>query len=220
VKSGLFSSSRRIPSGEEHWIPLSDLMTGLMMVFLLIAVAFMVKVQADEAKTRAVAVLYERLKNDLYVDLHKEFQADLPRWGAELHPDLTIRFMEPDILFPTGSAVLTTRFREILNNFAPRYLRILGYTSTSWRTNNVDEAYLGNMELSQERTTATLEFLLRMESLSQYKPFMRHNVTANGLSFSHLVYNKDGGEDTRRSQRVEFRVRTNADARLAQILKL
>jgi hypothetical protein len=35
---------------EAQWISLSDLMTGLMMLFMLIAVAFMLKVQADAAK--------------------------------------------------------------------------------------------------------------------------------------------------------------------------
>ena len=35
---------------EEHWIPLSDLMTGLMMVFMLIAVVFMIQVQAEAKK--------------------------------------------------------------------------------------------------------------------------------------------------------------------------
>ena len=36
---------------EEHWIPLSDLMTGLMMVFMLIAIMFMIQVQAEAKKT-------------------------------------------------------------------------------------------------------------------------------------------------------------------------
>ena len=35
---------------EEHWIPLADLMTGLMMVFMLVAVVFMVKVEAESAR--------------------------------------------------------------------------------------------------------------------------------------------------------------------------
>jgi hypothetical protein len=36
---------------EDHWIPLSDLMTGLMMVFMLIAIMFMTQVQAEAQKT-------------------------------------------------------------------------------------------------------------------------------------------------------------------------
>jgi hypothetical protein len=32
---------------EEHWIPLSDLMTGLMMMFMLVAIIFMVQVDEE-----------------------------------------------------------------------------------------------------------------------------------------------------------------------------
>jgi succinate dehydrogenase hydrophobic anchor subunit len=37
-------------SQEDHWVPLSDLMTGLMMIFLLVAIVFMLQVKRDEAK--------------------------------------------------------------------------------------------------------------------------------------------------------------------------
>jgi hypothetical protein len=46
---------------QTHWIPLADLMTGLMMVFLLIAISYMVKVEAASQRIREVAVLYERM---------------------------------------------------------------------------------------------------------------------------------------------------------------
>jgi hypothetical protein len=37
---------------EEHWIPLSDLMTGMMMIFMLVAVVFMIKVEAESDDLR------------------------------------------------------------------------------------------------------------------------------------------------------------------------
>jgi len=37
---------------EDHWIPLSDLMTGLMMVFMLVAIAFMIQVEAESEKVK------------------------------------------------------------------------------------------------------------------------------------------------------------------------
>ena len=36
-------SADRTAASEAHWIPLSDLMTGLMVMFLLIAVCYMVR---------------------------------------------------------------------------------------------------------------------------------------------------------------------------------
>jgi len=62
----------------------------------------------------------------LYEDLRKGFSADLPRWNAQLiKADLTLRFSDPDILFAQGSSELKPAFRDILNDFFPRYVRIL-----------------------------------------------------------------------------------------------
>ena len=46
----LFPKPKRADAKEDHWIPLSDLMTGLMMMFMLIAIMFMVKIEADTKK--------------------------------------------------------------------------------------------------------------------------------------------------------------------------
>ena len=222
---------------EEHWIPLSDLMTGLMFLFLLIAVAYMVQVELQAQKAKKVALIYEQTRQELYQDLYHEFRSDLPKWGAELYPDtLTIRFKEPDVLFQTGSDRLQTKFTEILDSFFPRYVRILtspkyrtaisevrieGYTSTIWHVGSTpQEAYIGNMELSQSRTRSVLNYVLAMPDMQTYWPWLRERVTANGLSSSHLIINHDGSEDQGSSQRVEFRVITNADVQIRKVLEL
>jgi len=56
---------------EEHWVSVSDLMGGLMMVFLLIAVVYMVQLEIESRKVRDVAVLYDRLRTQLYEDLNE-----------------------------------------------------------------------------------------------------------------------------------------------------
>jgi len=149
-----FGARHRAPE-QTHWIPLADLMTGLMMVFLLIAITYMVKVEAASQHIREIAVLYERMKVELYNDLKKEFEQDLPRWGAELDRDSTIRFKEPDVLFPIGSSELKNNFKIILDDFFPRYVRILdleryhdavqeirieGHTSSIWQNVPPDQA--------------------------------------------------------------------------------
>ncbi len=223
------------PSQEEHWIPLSDLMTGLMMVFLLIALTYMVKVETVNARIRHIAVSYNKVHNELYRDLKSEFHADLPGWGAEIHRDLSVRFREPDILFDTGSDTLKPRFREILKSFFPRYVRILnspkyrgeireirieGHTSSFWKgATNPDDAYFRNMALSQARTRTTLEYVLTLPSVASEKGWLKKRLTANGLSSSHLILAGGGREDFSRSQRVEFRVRTDAEARIATIIE-
>lgn len=237
--SSVFSTQDEdgVAPSESHWIPLSDLMTGLMMMFLLIAVLYMVQVEAQSKKIKTVAVLYEQLKDDLYLDLSRELKDDLPRWGAELRrSDLAIRFKEPDVLFGVGSSELRPQFKAILDDFFPRYIAILtspkyrdaitevrieGHTSSVWGTGRAGErdSYFLNMALSQARTRSTLEYAMTLPALAKDEPWLRQYLTANGLSFSKLVRNADGTEDQARSQRVEFRVLTNAEERIATMLQ-
>src|SRR5690242_13168507 len=104
-------------SEESHWIPLSDLMTGLMVIFLLIAVSYMMQVEADAARIKDVAVAYSEIKDALFEDLNREFSKDLSKWKAQLlKNDLTIRFSEPEVLFATGSSELKPEFQAILQD--------------------------------------------------------------------------------------------------------
>lgn len=245
-----FESQHTLGKPEEtHWIPLSDLMTGLMMMFLLLSLVFMVKVEANSKEIeknakqiqiksnqiREIAILYEKMKVELYKDMYKEFEKDLNKWGAEIDADTTIRFKEPDVLFATGDAELKPKFVEILDDFFPRYVNILtsdkyrnviqevrieGHTSSFWaKSISVKEAYFKNMALSQARTRSTLQYVMSIPEVETEFEWLKRFVTANGLSSSHLILNSFGKEDFGRSQRVEFRVRTDSESRIAKIIE-
>ena len=222
---------------EDHWIPLSDLMTGLMAMFLLISVLYMIQVESDARQIKDVAVAYTEIRDSLYEDLMREFGPDLAKWRAEIDKDqLSLRFTEPEVLFATGKADLKPEFTAILDNFFPRYVRILtsgkyheaitevrieGHTSAFWsQATSEDEAYFLNMALSQARTRTTLSHVMEMASVTTQRSWLKQFVTANGLSSSKPIRAADGSEDTERSQRVEFKVRTDAELRIARILAL
>src|ERR1700730_6244304 len=122
---------------EAQWISLSDLMTGLMMLFMLIAVAFMLKVQADEAKARDIAKQYSQIRQELYDELYAAFKDDLPVWNAVFTKDLILTFRGPEVLFDTGKADLKPRFKQILQDFFPRYVKII--TSSKYK-NSIKES--------------------------------------------------------------------------------
>lgn len=215
---------------EDYWIPLADLMTGLMLIFLLIAVSYMIKVHHEETKlrqeyTQQNAALVNNLviKNQLFHNLMDEFGNDLPLWRASIESnDLAISFNAPGVLFDTGQATLKPQFAKILDDFFPRYLEVLqnkqykdsiaairidGYTSSVWgRTTNKNQAYFLNMQLSQQRTMHVLEYLYYMNSDPIIQQYLREHFTANGLSSSHLILSQDGTEDPLKSQRVEFKI--------------
>lgn len=220
----------------EYWSSISDLMSGLMMIFLLIAIAYMHNITQGQQKIKKIAVTYQEAQIALYEKLNETFKEDLPKWQAVIDKEtLSIQFFEPDILFQTGKADVTPKFKEILDDFFPRYLKIIfseefkdtlaevrieGHTSSEWstRTSSSDEAYFNNMHLSQERTRSVLLYCYSITPKNTYKKLIQRYVTANGLSSSKLVYNEDGTENKTRSRRVEFRTRTNAENRIIQIL--
>ena len=219
-------------SSNSHWIPLSDLMMGLMMVFLLLATMYMLRV---EQTTTLIVKEYETTRNNLHRALQKEFDQNFKEWDAELLGDMTIRFKNPEVLFATGSDKLKTKFKEILNDFIPRYIKILtgdqfkdsikeirieGHTSTFWKNSSSSlDGYFKNMTLSQARTRTTLKFIFLLPETVENEEWLKTRLTANGLSSSRPIKNKNLKIDEEASQRVEFRIVTNADEKLETIAK-
>jgi outer membrane protein OmpA-like peptidoglycan-associated protein len=220
---------------ESQWLPISDLMSVLMMVFLLISVSYMLKVYQEKEKIEEVAITYNKLQNELYNDISEEFSEDLKKWNAEIDKiSLSVRFKAPEILFSIGSSNMKSEFKNILNDFFPRFIEILysdkykeeieeirieGHTSSYWsEKTSTDKAYIFNMELSQNRTRNVLNYLLSVENEASKNEWLKQNVTANGLSSSKLIYDSNGTENRELSRRVEFRVKTNAEKRIAKIL--
>jgi outer membrane protein OmpA-like peptidoglycan-associated protein len=232
----------RSRSQEDHWVPLSDLMTGLMMIFLLVAIVFMLQVKKNEArileaqnKVRDIATRYTDLRGQLYKELSLEFKDDLTKWRASIKPDLTVRFEEPTVQFDTGAAVVKDGFKAILSSFFPRYIRILrspkyvdaieevrieGHTSATWKNLAPELAYYENMRLSQDRARSVLVHVFAIPTIRDDETlrWILARVTANGLSSARRLLFLDGSEDSAGSQRVEFRVRTSAEDQLTKIL--
>lgn len=229
---GSFKNSRR--QNSEHWISMSDLMAGLMMVFLFISVTYMHYIRIERDKIKQFAVTYQKSNIDLYNALLNEFSDDLKKWDAEIDMNtLEFRFNSPDALFLVGSAELKMEFRSILDDFFPRYLNILskfkfhindvrieGHTSSGWSgAPTEDIAYFNNMELSQGRTYTVLRYLYVMPSVSSFRPWIKENFTAVGYSSSNPVINEFGLEDVERSRRVAFKITTNAETQIKKIIQ-
>jgi outer membrane protein OmpA-like peptidoglycan-associated protein len=219
---------------EDHWISVSDLMAGLMILFMFIAITYIRPVVTERDRIKEIAVTWQEGEVKLHEELEKEFRNDLTRWNAELDKNsLTVRFRAPEVLFDPGSPRLKPEFQSILNDFFPRYvavlsrfednieeIRIEGHTSSEWeREADQERAYFRNMDLSQARTRAVLEHCLNLSNILDRRSWLREKLTANGLSSSKLIVGTDGQEDRSRSRRVEFRVRTNAKDQIVRILE-
>lgn len=221
---------------DDNWISVSDLMAGLMMVFLFILIIY--AKTADERLQNAQEVVVEWRNSELaiYEALRDEFEADLAKWDAIIEKEtLSIRFQSPDILFETGKSELSPEFKAILSDFMPRYIELLiskfydkieevrieGHTSSEWnKTSGELQAFTKNMKLSQDRTRAVLDYSINLASLRELTPWMIKTVSANGLSSARVILDKDTGVENRAlSKRVEFRIKTKSQETLFKIIE-
>ena len=231
---------------EEHWVSISDVMAGLMVIFLFIAISYMVNAnrkteRITELKDRVENLLdaYRNLQRALSKELQREFEGDLAEWTGDLDMEtLSIRFKKP---FAQGGAAVPNSFKFVLHDFFPRYIAILtkheykdgiaeirieGHTSSEWHHEvTLDEAYFNNMELSQNRSRNVLRYVLGINNpkISRNKAWIMENMTANGLSSSQLIYDKEGElliENKEESRRVEFRVVTKSEKLIDEIKEL
>jgi outer membrane protein OmpA-like peptidoglycan-associated protein len=219
---------------ESHWLSVSDLMAGLMMVFLFVAIALMMDAFTERDKIKQVAVAYQENQVAIFDSLNEEFGKDLEHWNAEIDEEtLTFTFKSPKVLFKVGEIDLSDKYKSLLIDFFPRYMAVLepyqksinevrieGHTSSVWNSYVTDRiAYFNNMELSQGRTRSVLNFVFGMDKTKQYRNWIKSHVAAVGLSSSKPIYKNNGKEDRARSRRVSFRVITNADIQIKKILQ-
>ena len=237
--SKLDKFKRKDKNSDNIWSSISDLMSGLMIVFLFTSVIFMSKVidentniKKQQQTVENIVATYEESKENIYNDLYNEFENDIKSFNMEIDKDGTVRFKEPEVFFNKGESELKTEFKDILDSFFPRYInliytkykdkvteiRIEGHTSSEWE-DGVDKkvSYFKNMELSQDRTRNVLEYVMNMKKLNEYEDWLIDNITANGMSYSHRIF-KENIEDKDASRRVEFRVITNSEETINNII--
>jgi len=309
---------RKKDNSSQHWLTISDLMSGLMIIFIFIAISFMRSTYLEKEKVKKIEIQYEELilkdknldeairelneikeKNDvlqlekdklteklaqldnfnavldekekisqeltqirgiaeayqnnqlaIYEALKKAFPDDElseDKLNAEIDKEtLTFIFKSSDSLFDNASANLKEKYKQALTVFFPKYIqailpykdsiseiRIEGHTSSEWNVfpkeiKNKDMdikdlyGYFGNMNLSQDRTNSVLNYVLndlRTEIPNEYRKWLRDHTAAVGLSSSKPILDENGNEDKNKSRRVTFRIITNADSKIQQILQ-
>ena len=210
---------------EEHWVSISDVMAGLMVIFLFISISYMVNANNKTERIREMRNNIEQLLNaytNLQADLSEELKVEFEgtpikrrqfqvKWQGHLDMStLSIRFKKP---FIQGNASVPIGFKRVLYDFFPRYISILskpeyrneiseirieGHTSSEWHYNvTSDEAYYNNMELSQNRARNVLGYVLEINNskVIENKQWIKQYLTANGLSSSRPILTSVGGRE-------------------------
>lgn len=207
------------------WMSVSDLMTGLMVIFLFIAIAYSQQLQqkaeelekAQEQLRSSVAVLtqYNAHRDGLHEKLIREFAQDTAHWHMHIGEDLSIRFTNVDVLFESREDALKPGFQSILDEFLPRYfntllsdslrthiseIRIEGHTDPT--STDQSDPYMTNLKLSQRRANSVLSYYRHSVHFRQLRQEDKQQLefwfTANGLSFGHTLNSQ--GELTQTSK--------------------
>ena len=215
------------------WLSVSDLMTGLMIIFLFVAVSYMVKVQDNQS----VLTNYVDTKKNLHEKLISEFKGDTARWQMTIGKDLTMRFENPTVFFVSGEWELTDPFKAVLEEFLPRYFNILlndtlrdriqeirieGHTDDVPAPKLDIDPYIANVILSQRRALSVVKYFRELPSYQQYTKDEQRQIeywlTATGFSYGKsLDDNREFTKITNNpinrelSRRVEIRIVTSGD---------
>ncbi len=211
----------------------SDLMTGLMVIFLFVAIAYINKVQEHSVTLKD----YVEVKENLHDKLVSKFQGDTAKWQMTIGSDLSMKFKNASVLFEQGSDQLSPEFRNVLADFLPRYfdillndslrnhiteIRIEGHTD-NWGYPQLDkDPYIANVILSQKRALNVLRFFRSLPEFQKYTPkekeLLEYWFTANGLSYGkaldsegEYIHDSHHAIDLPKSRRVEFRIITDSE---------
>ncbi len=224
---------------DENYISFTDMMTNLMVIFLFIALSYILEVVSENF-----------MKEDIYNTINDELKEDLKSNGLELSKDLSLKFTPTGDanLFERGDWHMTQAFRRKVDEVwepyqkiitDPKYLnyikeiRIEGHTDTlhNWDYEmkyNVDN-YEYNLWLSSMRAQNVLQYIrtlptykLLPDSVQERLQFL---MTANGLSFSkalnskkEVTYTSPNHEiNNDYSRRVEFKLVTSNEKLLKDL---
>lgn len=222
---------------DEYAIFISDIMSVLMVVFLFIAITFIQNVKKKDDQAKEIVENFEVVNEKIIDAIKLEFFDEFSDWNALVDPvTLSFQFNSPDVLFKKGSSELTENFKNVLDDFFPRYVNIIqneeykdqikaiqieGHTSSEWDINSEGlKSYIKNMELSQSRSANVLEYVLRMHEFGANDVLLRNMMASVGYSSSQLIYKDTGAqiiEDKDASRRVAFRILTNGEQKLIEI---
>lgn len=169
----------------------------------------------------------KEVKNDyikgLYEALESEFSEDFKPWNAQLDKNgLIFRFKDPNVLYKVGSSEINRKFKTILDDFFPRYLKVLekyknqiaqirveGHTSSEYGSAKSDEErYKLNKILSEKRANEVYSYTSNIDKkiVENSKDWLDKVYSFKGMSYDNLIYDKEGIEDKILSRRVEFKI--------------
>lgn len=105
----------------ETWVSITDLMTGMMAMFMLIALVYMFKKEKqDPLRTHRI------MEENIFNALKEDFKAEEARKVITVDSSLTLRFIDSQVrMFAVGEHELQPGFKDLLDSVLPKFLKLV-----------------------------------------------------------------------------------------------
>jgi chemotaxis protein MotB len=218
---------RRRRKETNYWMSYADLMSAMLMVFVLLLSVIILDYKSDMDEKQRQIDAVTNVKNNIIADLTEEFKGS--NMNIEVDPQTgAIRF-PGNILYEVNSSELSPEGIKFLREFVPKYFGIILQDkfrediSSIIVEGHTDKAgsYLYNLDLSQARAFSVVQEIYD-ENFVDFpeKDISKDYLTSNGRSFMVPINNPDGTYNPNKSRRVEFLFRLKEEKRIEELQKL
>jgi outer membrane protein OmpA-like peptidoglycan-associated protein len=203
----MVNRSFRIPSLEQtqenpFWLSVGDLMSGLLLVFVLILFAVLHQLfQRQEAQRNTREAMIQRLQQELQ---RSKIDVIIDRQGT-----ITIK---ESVLFDSGQSILKPKGQRFLNRFLPVYSKVL-FSKREYRREIVRVVVEGhtdrqgtfsrNLRLSMTRSLTVSNYILARRF--RYKKELRERLLCSGRGELDANQKRTLFSDRKVLFRIQFR---------------
>jgi len=205
-----------------YWLSFSDLMSSLLIVFVLLFIYVVLDynqaLSSKEAKIKELTSVRSKIISKLVKELGDDIAIDKSTGAIKL---------KSEILFDKDKSQLKTEGQQFLTKFTPKYLSVLlGDPEIKQSISTIiieghtddDGSYIYNLELSQARALNVVKYISQDPINVKYQTDIEKYFSAIGRSKADLI-EKDGKVIQSDSRRVEFKFRLKDEETLKSILQ-
>ena len=193
------------------WVTMTDLMMGLMMVFIVLFIQSVLTASSD-------AIATNQAQQEVVQEIQEVMQAN--DIDAVVEPNGSVKISDLE-LFKVNSAELSPKGKAYLDKFIPLYFNLVysnevlaenieniiiqGHTDSQTFKNakTQNEQCLLNMDLSMRRAYTVSQYALNTNFDKKYADKIRKSLVIEGRGSGNPIL-VDGKEDLNKSRRVEL----------------
>lgn len=210
----------------DYWITFSDLMSSLLMIFILFLSLALLQLSSEQEKVSSMEAEKVGVRQHIIEELKKQFESS--NLDIDINQETGAIIFREGVFFDYDVEYLKPIGRKHLSKFIPQYMDIVlselnqEYISEIIIEGHTDDegSYMYNLELSQRRAFEVAKFILgdELSGLSaKHKERLESILTANGRSYAYPIVDNRGIIMDEKSRRVEVKFRLKNESEMIDI---